>query len=63
MCTMTIPARVCRQKPVKIIRDKALEGLPDFIRKKCSTHESAKAYFASVGLRRSGNGSLTVVPM
>ncbi len=63
MCTMSIPKEVCRKRPVRIVRDRALDGLPDFIRRQCATRESAKIYLESVGLRRSGNGKLTVVPM
>ena len=63
MCTMRIPGRVCRSRPVKIERDRALEALPDYVRRKCATPASARAYLASVGLRRLPNGELTVIPM
>lgn len=63
MCTMTIPASVCKRKPMKIVRDKALAGLPEFIRAQCATRNGARTYLASVGLKRSRRGELTVVPM
>ena len=63
MCTMTIPASVCKRKPVKIVRDKSLTGLSAFIRKQCATRKGAREYLASVGLRRLRGGTLTVIPM
>ena len=63
MCTMAIPKGVCRKRPVRIVRDRTLDGLPDFIRRQCATHDGARAYLASVGLQRSRNGKLTVIPM
>ena len=63
MCTMAIPKEVCKKRPVRIVRDRTLDGLPDFIRRQCATRDGAKVYLASVGLRRSRNGKLTVVPM
>ena len=63
MCTMAIPKGVCRKRPVRIVRDRTLDGLPDFVRRQCATRDGAKVYLASVGLRCSRNGKLTVVPM
>ena len=63
MCTMAIPKGVCRKRPVRIVRVRTLDGLPDFIRRQCATHDGARAYLASVGLQRSRNGKLIVIPM
>ena len=59
MCTMAIPKGACRKRPVRIVRDRTLDGLPDFIRRQCATHDGARAYLASVGLQRTRDGRLT----
>ena len=63
MCTMTIPKEVCRKRPVRIVRDRTLDGLPDFIRKQCATSAGATAYLATVGLKYSKGGRAVVVPL
>lgn len=63
MCTMTISKAVCKSRPVRIDHDRALHGLPDFVRKQCSTPKSTLAYFKSIGLRRSKKGELQVIPL
>ena len=63
MCTMTIPSSVCRKKPVRIDRDRTLDGLAAYVRQQCATKKSARAYLASVGVRRSANGTIRVIPL
>lgn len=63
MCTMMISGSVCKVKPIKIVRDRTLDSLPDFVRKKCATKAGARAFLASVGVRRSASGRLNVVPL
>ena len=63
MCTMTISGTVCKTKPVRIVRDRTLDGLPAFVRSKCATKAGARAYLASVGLQRSAGGAIRVMPL
>lgn len=62
MCTMMISGSVCRRKPVRVVRDKTLDGLADYVRAQCATPKSRDRYFASVGLSRRG-GKLVVTPL
>lgn len=63
MCTMMIPSSVCRRKPVKIVRDTTLDGLPAYIKEQCATPRGRRAYLASIGVKRHRNGSFTVTPL
>ena len=63
MCTMMIPSSVCRRKPVKIVRDTTLDGLPAYIKEQCATPRGRRAYLASIGIKRHRNGSFTVTPL
>jgi len=62
MCTMTISGAVCRNRTVKIVRDRTLDGLADYVRKQCATPASRDRYLARVGLSRK-NGRLVVQPL
>ena len=62
MCTMTIPSSVCRKKPVRIVRDHALDGLADYVRQQCATPASRDRYLKRIGLSRK-NGRLVVQPL
>ena len=62
MCTMTIPSSICRKKPVKIVRDRTLDGLADYVRQQCATPASRDRYLARIGLSRK-NGRLVVQPL
>ena len=63
MCEMIISKKVCRRTPVRIARDRALDGLAEYVRKQCATPQRCARYLASVGLTRSAKGRILVTPM
>ena len=62
MCKMAVSASVCRSRPMKVVRDKTLDGLAAYVRAQCATPKSRDRYFASVGLSRK-RGKLVVTPL
>ena len=62
MCTMMISRSVCKTKPVKVVRDRTLDGLADYVRQQCATPASRDRYLARVGLSRR-HGRLVVQPL
>ena len=63
MCEILVSKKVCRRTPVRIVRDRTLDGLAEYVRKKCATPKRCERYLASVGLTRSTKGRLLVTPM
>lgn len=62
MCTMIVSGSVCSSKPMKVVRDKTLDGLAAYVRERCATPQSSKRYLASVGLSRR-RGKIHVKPL
>lgn len=62
MCTMKIAGSGSKARPVKVVRDRTLDGLADYVRRQCATPASRDRYLARVGLSRK-HGRLVVQPL